>query len=170
MKLLNFIFALIVGISVNAQPTATSVVSEINKFRLTQGVKAAKLDPDQAKAAQAQADWIATTGLFQHSQTRAANGLPLLPEPWDRGNYFGATVVAENIYGVAKSSSAAYVVEGWIESPGHRKNLLYRVGDQPELECRVGIGIAQLKSDPTKIIVVMVIGDNVDRKTGQIRQ
>jgi|LauGreDrversion4_2_1035121.scaffolds.fasta_scaffold238842_3 uncharacterized protein YkwD len=169
MKLFNFILALLIGISVEAQPTPTSVVGEINKFRLTQGVKAAKMDPAQNRAAQAQADWIATTGLFQHNQNQAANGLPLLAQPWDRGNYFKATVVAENFYGVAKSSTAAYVVKGWTESPGHRKNMLYQVGDLPELECRVGVGVAVLKSDPTKIIVVMVIGDNVDRATGQIR-
>jgi uncharacterized protein YkwD len=169
MKLFNFILALTVGISVNAQPTTTSVVSEINKFRLTQGVKAAELDPAQAKAAQAQADWIATTGIFEHAQTRAANGLPLLARPWDRGDYFKTTVVAENLYGVNKNSTAAYIVKGWIESPGHRKNLLYRVGDAPELKCIIGVGIAQLKSDPTMIVVVMVIGDNVDNATGQIR-
>jgi uncharacterized protein YkwD len=134
MKLFNFILALTIGISVNAQPTATGVVSEINKFRLTQGVKAAKLDPAQTKAAQVQAEWIATTGIFEHTQTRAANGLPILAQPWDRGNYFKATVVAENLYGVAKGSTSAYVVKGWTESPGHRKNLLYRVGDLPELE------------------------------------
>jgi uncharacterized protein YkwD len=170
MKLFNFILALTIGISVNAQPTTTGVVGEINRFRLTQGVKAAKLDPAQTKAAQAQADWIAATGLFQHNQTEAANGLPLLAQPWDRGNYFRTTVVAENFYGVAKSATSAYVVKGWTESPGHRKNLLYQVGDLPELECRVGIGIAQSKNDPNQVIVVMVIGDNVDRATGQIRQ
>jgi uncharacterized protein YkwD len=169
MKLFNFILAILIGISAEAQPTATGIVSEINKFRVSHGVGTTKLDPAQTKAAQAQAEWIATTGTFDHTQTRAANGLPLLAHPWDRGNYFKATVVAENLYGVAKGSTSAYVVKGWTESPGHRKNLLYRVGDLPELECRIGVGIATLKSDPTQIIVVMVIGDNVDRATGQIR-
>lgn len=168
MKLTYFILALMVGISVKAQ-TPADLTRELNKFRAEQGVTAAKLNTALSKAAQAQADWIATTGLFQHNQTQSANGLPLLAQPWDRGNYFGATVVAENIYGVAKGSTAAYVVKGWTESPGHRKNLLYRVGDLPELECRVGFGIATLKGDPSKIIVVMVIGDNVDRATGEIR-
>jgi hypothetical protein len=170
MRLINFIMALIIGISAQAKPTAQEIVKQVNKFRKEQGLAAAKLHPGQTKAAQAHADWVASTGIYAHEQTRAANGLPLMIGPWDRGDYFGATVVAENLYLLGKFATAEHVVDGWINSPGHRKNMLYQVGDYPELECRIGIGIAFLKSDPDQMIVVLVMGDNVDRNTGEIRK
>ena len=43
-------------------------------------------------------------------------------------------------------------------------------GVPAELECQIGLAVVPLKSNPNFIIVVMVIGDNVDYKTGQIRQ
>jgi uncharacterized protein YkwD len=170
MKLFSFILAITLGISANAQPTSAEIVKEINRFRASQGLTAASINPNHNNAAQLQADWIAQTGNYSHVQTRPLPGKPLLKNPWDRGDQVGASVVAENLFLVPISDGAAEIVAGWTESPGHRKNLLYQVGDLPELECRVGVGIATLKSDPTQIIVVMVIGDNVDRATGQIRQ
>ena len=43
-------------------------------------------------------------------------------------------------------------------------------GVQPEIECQLGIAVKPMKSNPNDVIVVLVIGDNVDHKTGQIRQ
>jgi hypothetical protein len=170
MRLINFIMALIIGISAQAQPTAHEILQQVNKFRKEQGLAAAKAHPGQTKAAQAHADWVASTGIYDHEQTRAANGLPLMVNPWDRGAHFGATVVAENLFLLSKYATAADVVDGWIKSPGHRENMLYRVADYPELECRIGIGIGFLKSNPDQMIVVLVMGDNVDPSSGEVRK
>lgn len=168
MKLLNFILALLIGISVEAQPTPTAILNEVNKFRAEQGLAPAKLNPKHSEAARIQAEWIATTGIFSHEQSRAANGLPLLPNPWDRGRRVGASIVAENLYQLpVGSATAVHIVDGWIKSPGHRENLLYRV--PPEIECRVGVAIVKSKVSPGEVIVVLVIGDNVDHQTGQIQ-
>jgi hypothetical protein len=43
-------------------------------------------------------------------------------------------------------------------------------GVPPEIECQFGIAVAPMKSNTNVVIVVLVIGDNVDRKTGEIRQ
>lgn len=168
MKLLNFILVLLIGIQAEAQPTPTGILNEVNRFRKAQGLAPAKLNAKHNQAAQLQAEWIATTGIFSHKQTISANGLPILTNPWDRGTRVGASVVAENLYQLpAASATSAHIVSGWIQSPGHRENMLYRVPD--EIECRVGIAIVRSKVSPDEIIVVLVIGDNVDHQTGQIQ-
>lgn len=168
MKLFNFILALLIGIQVEAQPTPTAILNEVNKFRAEQGLSPAKLNPKHCAAAKLQADWISTTGIFSHTQNRAANGLPVLTNPWDRGKRVGASIVAENLYQLpVQAATASHIVEGWIQSPGHRANLLYSV--PPEIECRVGVAIVTSKLYPGEFIVVLVIGDNVDHQTGQIQ-
>jgi uncharacterized protein YkwD len=167
MKLFSFILTLMVGISANAQPTSADIVKEINRFRASQGLTEVSINPNHNKAAQLQADWIAQTGNYSHVQTRSMPGKPLLKNPWDRGDQVGASVVAENLFLVPISDKAAEIVAGWIDSPGHRANMLYRVPS--EIECRIGVAIAVMKSNPNQIIVVMVIGDNVNHKTGEIR-
>jgi uncharacterized protein YkwD len=166
MKLFNFILAITLGISVNAQPTSADIVKEINRFRASQGLTEVSINPSHNKAAQLQADWIAQTGTYSHFQNRPMPGKPLLKNPWDRGDQVGASVVAENLFLVPISDEAAEIVAGWIASPGHRANMLYQV--PAEIECRIGVAIAVMKSNPDQIIVVMVIGDNVDHKTGEI--
>lgn len=167
MKIINFILATLIGISAQAQPNPEAILKEINTFRQSQGLTQAILKPGQCKAAQLQAEWIASTGIYDHIQTRPANGKPLLKMAWDRGDFVGVTVVAENLFEVPKATSAKQIVDGWIASPGHRANLVY--GVPAELECQIGIAIVPIKANPNLIIVVMVIGDNIDHKTGQIR-
>jgi hypothetical protein len=167
MKLFNFIFAIFIGLSAQAQPKPEDILKEINTFRKGQGLTQAILKPGQCKAAQLQAEWIATTGINEHIQTQPVNGKPLLKMPWDRGDFYGVTVVAENLFEVPKSITAKQVVDGWINSPGHKLNMMY--GVPSELECHVGIAIVPIKSNSNDVIIVLVIGDNVDHKTGQIR-
>ena len=168
MKILNFIFAMLIGISTHAQPKPEEILKEINTFRKSQGLTQAILKPRQCKAAQLQAEWIAISGIYDHVQTYPVNGKPLLKMPWDRGDFVGVTVVAENLFQVPKSITAKEVVDGWINSPGHKLNMMY--GVPPEIECQLGIALQPMKSNPNDVSVVLVIGDNVDHKTGQIRQ
>ncbi len=53
--------------------------------------------------------------------------------PFDRAILFGTTANAENL-AAGINNTPAEVVQGWLESPGHRKNLL-----QPDMK-RTGIG------------------------------
>lgn len=52
--------------------------------------------------------------------------------PFDRASLFGTTANAENL--AAGDVTPAEVVQGWLESPGHRSNLL-----QPDMK-RTGVG------------------------------
>ena len=52
--------------------------------------------------------------------------------PFDRATHFGTTANAENL--AAGNATPAEVVQGWLESPGHRSNLL-----QPDMK-RTGVG------------------------------
>lgn len=163
----EILFLILISTLAIAQPKAVDILKEINIFRQSQGLTQAILNTGQCKAAQLQAEWIATTGICKHIQTKAANGKPLLSKPWDRGDFVGVTVVAENLFEVPKETTAKQIVAGWIASPGHRANMIY--GVPTELECQIGLAVVPLKSNPNFIIVVMVIGDNVDHKTGEIR-
>lgn len=163
----EILFLILMSTLANAQPKAVDIIKEINLFRSSQGLGPAIASTNHNKAAQLQAEWIAQTGIYSHLQTKPLPGKPLLKNSWDRGDWVGASVVAENLFLVPISDEAAEIVSGWIASPGHRANMLYEV--PAEIDCRIGVAFAVMKSNPNQIIVVMVIGDNVDHKTGEIR-
>lgn len=86
------------------------------------------------RAARGHSAYMATTGAFQHE---SANGAPF----WTRLIQQGVNRnrrMAENIAMVpgCDAETAAWVVQLWMESPGHRKNLL-----DPQLR-QTGVGVA----------------------------
>ena len=96
-----------------------SLLELANAQRARVGVPPLRADAKLMKAAQAQAEQAASAGRLQH----------VLPEaryarPQDRLDAFGYNwrAFAENIaYGHANAAAA---IDGWMNSPGHRKNLL----------------------------------------------
>ena len=163
----EILFLILMSTLANAQPKAVDIIKEINLFRASQGLGPAVASTNHYKSAQLQAEWIAQTGIYSHLQTKPLPGKPILKNPWDRGDRVSASVVAENLFLVPLTVGAEDIVSGWIDSPGHRENMLYEV--PAEIDCRIGVAIAVMKSNPIQIIVVMVIGDNVDHKTGEIK-
>lgn len=105
------------------------VVRLTNIERGKHGLHALRAQPQLAQAAQLHSQDMATREFFDHKN-------PDGEQAWDRAVRCGYRYrkVAENI--AAGQRSPAEVVEGWMNSPGHRKNIL----DGELFE--IGVGLA----------------------------
>jgi len=97
--------------------TANQVLSITNKYRAQNGLKALTLDGELCRVAQAKADDMAAKGYFSHQS-------PTYGSPAEMLKVFGVSYryMGENI---AKGYyDAASVMDGWMNSSGHRANIL----------------------------------------------
>jgi uncharacterized protein YkwD/stress response protein SCP2 len=97
--------------------TAAEVVALTNAERARAGLRPLADDPVLARAAQAHSDDMVARAFYSHT---APDG----SEPWDRAAAAGSTrrTIGENI--ACGQRSPAEVVRGWMDSPGHRANIL----------------------------------------------
>ena len=134
-------------------PQTEAVIIEMtNAFRAEN--KLATIAPNAAlrEAAQAYANYLATTGTFAHT----ADGR----EPAERARAAGYTycMVAENLAlnqtnrGFETRELAERTVEGWKNSPPHRAAML-----QPHLT-EIGVGIAKAADVNPKFLTVQLFG------------
>lgn len=93
------------------------VVTATNAERARHGLRPLTVDARLAQAAQRHSDDMVRRGFFSHEN-------PDGTQVWDRALAAGYryTKVAENI--AAGQRTAADVVRGWMDSPGHRTNIL----------------------------------------------
>jgi hypothetical protein len=93
------------------------VVNLTNQFRAQNGLGPLSVDIDLAEAAQVHSENMAYQDFFSHT---GADG----SKPWDRAATAGyeSGTVGENI--AAGYTTPQAVVEGWINSEGHRANML----------------------------------------------
>ncbi|MEP0913563.1 CAP domain-containing protein [Leptolyngbya sp. FACHB-711] len=120
------------------QPVSVSVIDQIvsltNDFRRQNGLPPVTLNPLLGTAAQTQSQNMALEDYFDHTS-------PTGVTPGQRATAAGYrwSRVAENIG--AGHTTAVSVVQGWINSPGHRANLL-----DPKLR-EIGVGYYFMPSD-----------------------
>ncbi|MFE3034943.1 CAP domain-containing protein [Streptomyces canus] len=97
--------------------TADEVVGLTNRERARAGLPPLAVDPLLARAAQAYSTDMAVRAFYSHTSPEGT-------QPWDRAAAAGSTrrSIGENI--ACGQRSAAEVVEGWMNSPGHRANIL----------------------------------------------
>ncbi|MEV5433274.1 CAP domain-containing protein [Streptomyces sp. NPDC052701] len=109
--------------------TTADVVGLTNRERVRAGLRPLAPDPRLAAAAQAHSADMAARGFYSHT-------CPDGGRPWDRAAAAGAgrRSIGENI--ACGQRSPAEVVEGWMNSPGHRANIL-----KPDFT-HLGIGFA----------------------------
>ncbi|MFJ6657200.1 CAP domain-containing protein [Streptomyces sp. NPDC091377] len=109
--------------------TAAEVVGLTNRERLAAGLRPLAPDPPLTAAAQAHSADMVGRDFYSHT---APDG----GRPWDRAEAAGARrrSIGENI--ACGQRSAAEVVTGWMNSPGHRANIL-----KPDFT-HIGIGLA----------------------------
>ncbi len=129
-----------------------AIVEMTNAFRQKNGLGAVTPEPKLANAARAFARYMARTGTFAHE----ADGR----RPAERVETAGYRIcyVAENL--ALNQSSAGFetrdlarrMVEGWINSPGHRKNMLSPHAND------IGVAIAQGPERDPKFIAVQIFG------------
>ncbi|SDI49033.1 CAP domain-containing protein [Alteribacillus bidgolensis] len=96
---------------------ASGVIELTNQEREKNGLSALKADSEVAEVAQAKSEDMAKNNYFAHNS-------PTYGSPFNMLNDFGVdyTAAAENI--AAGQGSAEEVVQAWMNSEGHRKNIL----------------------------------------------
>ncbi|MDN3024343.1 CAP domain-containing protein [Streptomyces sp. S.PB5] len=109
--------------------TAAEVVDLTNGERARHGLPPLAVDPHLTTAAQAHSADMIARSFYSHTSPDGSR-------PWDRAAAAGARrrSIGENI--ACGQRSAAEVVEGWMNSPGHRANIL-----KPDFT-HIGIGFA----------------------------
>ncbi|MFJ3670980.1 CAP domain-containing protein [Streptomyces sp. NPDC090106] len=109
--------------------TASDVVGLTNRERSRHGLPPLAPDPRLTDAAQAHSADMVARAFYSHTS-------PDGTQPWDRAAAAGAhrRSIGENI--ACGQRSAAEVVEGWMNSPGHRANIL-----KPDFT-HIGVGFA----------------------------
>ncbi|MEV3922907.1 CAP domain-containing protein [Actinomadura coerulea] len=96
---------------------AAEVVSLTNAHRAAHGLRPLADDPRLTAAAQAYSEDMAVRRFYSHTSPEGT-------QPWDRARAAGSTHlgIGENI--ACGQRSPAEVVQGWMDSPGHRANIL----------------------------------------------
>jgi uncharacterized protein YkwD len=109
--------------------TQAEVVELTNRERLRAGLSALAVDPPLVTAAQAYSTDMAARAFYSHTSPEGT-------QPWDRAAAAGSTrrSIGENI--ACGQRSPAEVVDGWMNSPGHRANIL-----KPHFT-HIGVGFA----------------------------
>ncbi|WP_329243213.1 CAP domain-containing protein [Streptomyces sp. NBC_01478] len=113
----------------NLAHTAAKVVELTNAERARAGLRALAVDPLLAAAAQAHSTDMVARAFYSHTSPDGS-------QPWDRAAAAGSRrrTIGENI--ACGQRSPAEVVQGWMNSPGHRANIL-----KPDFT-HIGIGFA----------------------------
>ncbi|MEU5347883.1 MULTISPECIES: CAP domain-containing protein [unclassified Streptomyces] len=109
--------------------TAAEVVALTNAERTRAGLRPLAVDPLLTNAAQAHSADMVARAFYSHTSPDGS-------EPWHRAAAAGSTrrTIGENI--ACGQRSAAEVVQGWMDSPGHRANIL-----KPDFT-HIGVGFA----------------------------
>jgi uncharacterized protein YkwD/stress response protein SCP2 len=109
--------------------TAGEVVALTNAERAAQGLAPLAVDAPLTTAAQAHSDDMVARAFYSHTSPDGSR-------PWDRAATAGSSrrTIGENI--ACGQRSPAEVVRGWMNSPGHRANIL-----KPDFT-HIGIGLA----------------------------
>jgi hypothetical protein len=131
--------------------TELAIIELTNVFRAEQKLAAVKSNPVLTAAARAYARFLASSDMFSHT----ADGR----QPSDRVKSAGYNYcqTAENLAlnldsrGFVTAQLARDAVEGWKNSPGHRKNL-----EAPNVT-EIGVGIAKSKTEE-KYLSVQLFG------------
>jgi uncharacterized protein YkwD len=92
-------------------------IRDLNRIRLTLGLRALHLDPLLCKAARGHSTDMRKRKFFSHDSP-----VPGKATPWDRARQAGTRASAENIAGGTSSGRKANQM--WFHSPGHFKNML----------------------------------------------
>ncbi|WP_405497526.1 CAP domain-containing protein [Streptomyces sp. NBC_00096] len=96
---------------------AQEVVRLVNVERAAQGCRALEVDADLTEAAQGYSDTMAATGNFAHTGTDGS-------QPQDRIEAAGYAWSASGENIAMGQTDADAVVDAWMNSPGHRANIL----------------------------------------------
>lgn len=130
----------------------TAIVEMTNAFRRENALAEVRPNAELAKAARDYAAYLARTGTFSHT----ADGRQPAARA-DRAGYRYCQI-AENLAlnldsrGFETRALAGLAIEGWKNSPGHRRNML-----APHV-VEIGVGVARAADKDPKFISVQLFG------------
>ena len=130
----------------------TQIIALTNAYRGRHNLGQLSANPNLAKAARAYAAFLAKSGLFSHTADGREAG-----ERISSAGYAWCQI-GENLAlhldsrGFASRALAEKSVEGWINSPPHRANLV-----APHMT-EIGVGVAQAADKDPKFISVQLFG------------
>lgn len=126
------------------------VVEMTNRARAEQKLAPVKPDAKLSAAARAYAAYLANTNAFSHTADGRQSGDRITASGYRWCQVGENLASAQSSNGFASRDLAAKAVEGWLNSPGHRKNLLARdVTD-------IGVGTARVPADSPKYVTVQL--------------
>ena len=129
-----------------------AIVAGTNVFRAEQGLAAVTPNAALTAAARVYATFLARSGKFAHEadgQTHAARA---------KANGYAACLSTENLAlnadsrGFAVDQLAGDAIEGWKNSPGHRKNMVL------PLVTEIGVAVAKAPGELPKYLSVQMLG------------
>ena len=122
LLLLGGLLVVQTGTVAAAPPQNDSLIARVmeltNLERQKAGLGPLALSSELSGAAQEYSQVLASTGCFEHT----CGAVPNFADRAGQAGYTGWTALAENI--AAGYPSAEAVVSGWMNSPGHRANIL----------------------------------------------
>jgi hypothetical protein len=124
--------------------SAPNVVKQTNDVRTKNGIGRLTLDPLLTRAAQAKAEDMAAHGYFAH---KAPDGR--MPWDWIESVGYQFLAAAENL--AVGYPTDADLVSAWMESEGHRHNLL----NQKYTDIGIGVARGKYKGQDTIFVVQM---------------
>jgi uncharacterized protein YkwD len=125
------------------EAVSREMLDQVNAARKREGLKPLRLNPTLAKSAQRHAEDMLKRGYFDH---RSPAGTTVRERSRAAGYQWAA--IGENI--AFGQTSVDEVVETWLESPGHRKNIL-----SPNFS-ELGVGLALGRGPDGKYQVLWV--------------
>jgi hypothetical protein len=124
--------------------SSPNVVKQTNEVRAKNGVAGLKLDPLLSRAAQAKAEDMAARGYFAHQTPDGRT-----PWDWIEGAGYDFLAAAENLAVGYPTDDG--LISAWMESEGHRHNLL----NQKYTDVGIGIARGRYKGQETIFVVQM---------------
>jgi hypothetical protein len=132
--------------------TEALVIALTNQVRAREKLGSVKPDKALAIAARAYAQYLAKTKTFSHTADGKQPAARASAAGYEFCQVAENLALSENSGGFASQTLATETLEGWLNSPGHRANLLApNVTD-------IGVAVAKVPDKDPKYVVVQLFG------------
>ena len=128
------------------------IVEMTNRVRAEQKLAAVKPNAELGAAARAYAAFLAKSGTFSHTADGHEAGDRITAAGYKWCQVGENLALAQSSNGFKSAELATKAVEGWLNSPGHRQNLM-----QPHMT-EIGVGVARAADKDPKYITVQLFG------------
>ena len=101
-----------------------AVLTKVNEVRRARGLRAVASRPELERAAENHARDMAQNSYFAHEWSSGASFSTWIRRYWPGSGFQGSWSAGENLYWRGPTITAGQVVQAWMNSPPHRRNVL----------------------------------------------